>query len=61
MHQQKLPDGKTNCSSVMKTLENIADVDGKTENACRLQGDQNSSYIRLGHPRIFCDFRSAAA
>jgi len=36
MQQQKLPDGKTNFSSVMGTLENTADVDGKTENVLPL-------------------------
>jgi hypothetical protein len=36
MQQQKFPDGKTNFSSVMGTLENTADVDGKTENVLSL-------------------------
>jgi hypothetical protein len=52
MQQQVLPDGKTNFSSVMKTLENIADVDGRTEVSRRLRADQNSSYIRLWHACI---------
>jgi hypothetical protein len=43
--QQKLPDGKTNFSSAMRTLENIADAERRTEVSRRLGADQNSSYI----------------
>src|SRR3974377_145102 len=60
MQQQKLPDGKANFSSVMRTLENTADVDGRTEASRRLGGDQNSSYIRRWPPCILCEARSAA-
>src|SRR3974377_323687 len=60
MQQQKLPDGKANFSSVMRTLENTAEVEGRTEASRRLGGDQNSSYIRLWHACILCESRSAA-
>jgi hypothetical protein len=50
---------KTNFSSVMRTLKNTADVDGRTEMSCRLQANQNSSYIRFWHASLVRHSKSA--